>query len=307
MCSAAPSSAHLRGPGDGDPAERVLGVEDAQADVRVLPDVTRLRATLGGVEDDVLAVVVDPDHGLLGRSVRADGGGDPVVGLGEHARLGLGQLGHCGSFRSGRGGVTSFPVAGVFMLARSPQAPPVLEATSARLSRNRLVSHASKLARQVLRTAFVRTVTGRWLFLVRSRQHEETCGTRVSLRPSWPRPRVFSAAATPDVTTSASAHTPAVSKKSITLGGTFPLSGPASIYAPIPRGMEAYFKWVNSRKGPDGKQGVYGRKIVWKYYDDNYNPAQTVQLHQQAGPGRQGLRRSSARSEPSTTRRSGRC
>jgi branched-chain amino acid transport system substrate-binding protein len=69
-----------------------------------------------------------------------------------------------------------------------------------------------------------------------------------------------------------------VSKTQIVIGGTFPLSGPASLYAPIPRGMEAYFNWVNQRKGKDGKKGVYGRQIVWKYYDDGYNPAQTVQL-----------------------------
>jgi branched-chain amino acid transport system substrate-binding protein len=72
--------------------------------------------------------------------------------------------------------------------------------------------------------------------------------------------------------------TPGISKTSIVLGGTFPLTGPASLYAPIPRGMEAYFNWVNNRKGPDGKKGIHGRKIVWKYYDDAYNPAQTVQL-----------------------------
>ncbi|MFL5919345.1 MAG: ABC transporter substrate-binding protein [Gaiellaceae bacterium] len=75
-----------------------------------------------------------------------------------------------------------------------------------------------------------------------------------------------------------STATPGVTKSSITIGGTFPLSGPASLYAPIPRGMEAYFNWVNTRKGPDGKIGIRGRKIVWKYYDDGYNPAQTVQL-----------------------------
>ena len=74
------------------------------------------------------------------------------------------------------------------------------------------------------------------------------------------------------------AAAPGVTAKTIKLGGTFPLSGPASIYAPIPKGMDAYFKFVNSRKGPDGKKGVYGRKIVWKYYDDAYNPSQTVQL-----------------------------
>ncbi len=66
--------------------------------------------------------------------------------------------------------------------------------------------------------------------------------------------------------------TPGVTNKTIKIGGTFPLSGVASIYAPIARGMETYFKYINS------KGGVYGRKIVFKYYDDAYNPAQTVQL-----------------------------
>ena len=75
------------------------------------------------------------------------------------------------------------------------------------------------------------------------------------------------------------AATPGVTKTSIVIGGTFPLSGPASLYAPIPRGMEAYFKYINARKGKDGKRGVAGRLIDWKYYDDAYNPANTVQLH----------------------------
>jgi branched-chain amino acid transport system substrate-binding protein len=74
---------------------------------------------------------------------------------------------------------------------------------------------------------------------------------------------------------------PGVTSRTITIGGTFPLSGPASLYAPIPRGMAAYFSWVNSRRGQDGKRGVYGRQIVWKFYDDGYNPAQTVQLTNQ--------------------------
>jgi branched-chain amino acid transport system substrate-binding protein len=79
-------------------------------------------------------------------------------------------------------------------------------------------------------------------------------------------------------TAAAPAAAPGVTSSSITIGGTFPLSGPASLYAPIPKGMGAYFGWVNSRKGADGKRGVYGRQIVWKYYDDGYNPANTVQL-----------------------------
>ena len=79
----------------------------------------------------------------------------------------------------------------------------------------------------------------------------------------------------------APAAAPGVSRTSITIGGTFPLTGPASLYAPIPRGMEAYFKWVNQRRGSDGKRGIYGRTINWKYYDDEYNPAKTVQFTNQ--------------------------
>jgi branched-chain amino acid transport system substrate-binding protein len=77
------------------------------------------------------------------------------------------------------------------------------------------------------------------------------------------------------------AAVPGITKNTITIGGTFPLTGPASLYAPIPKGMAAYFNWANQRKGADGKLGVYGRKIIWKYYDDGYNPANTVQLTNQ--------------------------
>jgi branched-chain amino acid transport system substrate-binding protein len=73
-------------------------------------------------------------------------------------------------------------------------------------------------------------------------------------------------------------QTPGVTARTITIGGTFPLTGPAAVYAPIPLGMQAYFSHINNRKGPDGKRGVYGRRIVWKFYDDGYNPANTVQL-----------------------------
>jgi branched-chain amino acid transport system substrate-binding protein len=74
---------------------------------------------------------------------------------------------------------------------------------------------------------------------------------------------------------------PGVTSRSITIGGTFPFSGPVSSYAPIARGMETYFRFVNARRGPDGKRGVYGRQIIFKTYDDGYNPARTVQLTQQ--------------------------
>jgi len=72
--------------------------------------------------------------------------------------------------------------------------------------------------------------------------------------------------------------TPGVTARTITIGGTFPLTGPAASYAPIPVGMKAYFSYINARKGPDGKRGVMGRQIIWKYYDDGYNPATTAQL-----------------------------
>jgi branched-chain amino acid transport system substrate-binding protein len=73
-------------------------------------------------------------------------------------------------------------------------------------------------------------------------------------------------------------QTPGVTAKSITIGGLFPLTGPAASYAPIPVGMKAYFAYINARKGPDGKRGVMGRQIIWKYYDHAYNPATAAQL-----------------------------
>ena len=76
--------------------------------------------------------------------------------------------------------------------------------------------------------------------------------------------------------TSAASET-GVTARTIVIGGTFPLTGPASLYATIAPSMKAYFSYINSRKGPDGKRGIYGRQIVFNIYDDGYNPAQTVQ------------------------------
>jgi branched-chain amino acid transport system substrate-binding protein len=86
---------------------------------------------------------------------------------------------------------------------------------------------------------------------------------------------VVALAATAVLGTTAGARstaTPGVTKTSILLEGTFPLSGPASGYAPIPVGMGAYFSYVNAHGG------VNGRKIRWHYEDDGYNPANTVQI-----------------------------
>jgi branched-chain amino acid transport system substrate-binding protein len=66
--------------------------------------------------------------------------------------------------------------------------------------------------------------------------------------------------------------TPGVTSKTITIGGTFPLTGPAALYGVIPKAESAYFQYVNAHGG------VNGRKIVFKYYDDGYNPANTVPL-----------------------------
>jgi len=68
------------------------------------------------------------------------------------------------------------------------------------------------------------------------------------------------------------AKTPGVTSKTITIGGTFPLTGPAALYGVIPKAEAAYFQYVNAHGG------VNGRKIVFKYYDDGYNPANTVPL-----------------------------
>ena len=60
-----------------------------------------------------------------------------------------------------------------------------------------------------------------------------------------------------------------IAKDSIALGATFPLSGPASAYAAVSKGMQAYFEYVNANGG------VNGRKINFTVLDDGYNPATT--------------------------------
>jgi branched-chain amino acid transport system substrate-binding protein len=71
------------------------------------------------------------------------------------------------------------------------------------------------------------------------------------------------------------ATTPGVTATQITLGGTVPLSGPAAAYASVGRGADAYFKYV------DSKGGVFGRKIVFKYEDDQFEVPNTITLTRQ--------------------------
>jgi ABC-type branched-subunit amino acid transport system substrate-binding protein len=65
---------------------------------------------------------------------------------------------------------------------------------------------------------------------------------------------------------------PGLTATTILLGGTVPLSGEAAAFGAIGPGAKAFFDYVNARGG------VHGRKIQYRFYDDAYNPAQTVQL-----------------------------
>jgi branched-chain amino acid transport system substrate-binding protein len=75
--------------------------------------------------------------------------------------------------------------------------------------------------------------------------------------------------------TAATSADPGITGKTILVGGTTPLSGTASAYASVARGANAYFKFVNSRGG------VNGRTITYKTVDDAYDPAKTVQATRQ--------------------------
>ncbi len=73
-------------------------------------------------------------------------------------------------------------------------------------------------------------------------------------------------------------QTPGITAKTITIGATTPLTGTAAPYAPIASGIKTYFSYINARRGPDKKRGIMGRQVNFKFYDDGYNPANTVQL-----------------------------
>ena len=68
---------------------------------------------------------------------------------------------------------------------------------------------------------------------------------------------------------------PGVSDTEILVGGTSPLTGEASSAAAVARGAEAYLKYVSDRGG------VNQRKITYKFLDDGYEPARTVQVVRQ--------------------------
>ena len=72
------------------------------------------------------------------------------------------------------------------------------------------------------------------------------------------------------------ASAPGITATTITIGSHQPLTGPAAPgYSEIAPASNAYFDYVNAHGG------VYGRKIVYKYLDDAYNPTQTATVVRQ--------------------------
>jgi branched-chain amino acid transport system substrate-binding protein len=69
--------------------------------------------------------------------------------------------------------------------------------------------------------------------------------------------------------TAAGTDTPGVTSKEILVGGTIPLTGPASAYASVAKGAAAYIKYVNDHGG------VNKRKIKYIYRNDEYDPVKT--------------------------------
>src|SRR2546423_8272806 len=68
---------------------------------------------------------------------------------------------------------------------------------------------------------------------------------------------------------------PGITGTSINIGGTFPLTGVASLYKTIPAAEKAYYDYVNDHGGGNG------RKINFEILDDSYDPSKTVPLAQQ--------------------------
>jgi branched-chain amino acid transport system substrate-binding protein len=66
-----------------------------------------------------------------------------------------------------------------------------------------------------------------------------------------------------------------VTSDSISIGTTTPLSGPASFYAPVSKGANAYYQYINAHGG------VNGRKINYVVLDDAYDAAKAVPLTHQ--------------------------
>jgi ABC-type branched-subunit amino acid transport system substrate-binding protein len=72
------------------------------------------------------------------------------------------------------------------------------------------------------------------------------------------------------------ASAPGVTATTVTIGSHQPLTGPAAPgYSEIAPAAEAMFKYINE------SGGIHGRTIQYKYKDDGYNPANTVDVVKQ--------------------------
>ncbi|MFB7879102.1 ABC transporter substrate-binding protein [Nocardia sp. NPDC056064] len=67
-------------------------------------------------------------------------------------------------------------------------------------------------------------------------------------------------------------QTTGITDTTLKLGGVYPLSGPASAYGAIPKGIQAYFDYVNAEQG-----GIGGRTVEYLVRDDGYQPPKTVE------------------------------
>ncbi|MGP4026018.1 ABC transporter substrate-binding protein [Actinomadura sp. 3N407] len=67
-------------------------------------------------------------------------------------------------------------------------------------------------------------------------------------------------------------QTTGITDSTLKLGGIYPLSGPASAYGAIPKGIQAYFDYVNAEKG-----GIDGRTVEFVVRDDGYQPPKAVE------------------------------
>ena len=63
-----------------------------------------------------------------------------------------------------------------------------------------------------------------------------------------------------------------VSSTEIHIGSFGPMTGPAAMWGDVVRGSELVFNMIND------EGGIHGRKIVYHWFDDRYNPAKT-QIH----------------------------
>ena len=100
-------------------------------------------------------------------------------------------------------------------------------------------------------------------------------------RSGWPRARraqleLERSSSSSSSNAALTASAPGITPTTITIGSHQPLTGPAAPgYSEIAPASTAYFDYVNANGG------IYGRKIVYKYLDDAYDPTTTASVVRQ--------------------------